>query len=288
MTPKQFENALPMVCSRETSSDPKGWSSDNPLYGHCAVASLVAQNLFGGTLMRVSLEGTPFETMRSHYFNVLPDGTAQDFTAPQFCGRFETGLGSAQERTRAHLLQDPITRARYRELAWHLARHVSGNPPIFESSIYKECFGQAIRSPCRKMKFGCVIKTKDGKTLSAPNTTILGLASLCENACVRENITSRTEQMLGACGHAEEAALWKAVDSMFSLCDAAVYVAGLYSNCLPWFKTEAEHTCLRCAVQMQYAKVATVYVPVHGQWQALSAANALQTALTYARQQKQL
>lgn len=75
-----FKKLLPTICDKETSLDPDGWSSENPLLGHCAVVSLIVQNLFGGELLRASLAGTEFAHMRSHYWNRLPDGTADDFT----------------------------------------------------------------------------------------------------------------------------------------------------------------------------------------------------------------
>jgi len=44
--------------------------------------------------------------------------------------------------------------------------------------------------------------------------------------------------------------------------ECELYVAGLYPNGLPWIKQTAEHTCLRCSIQMQNADVGTIYVPV--------------------------
>ncbi|MFY9462114.1 MAG: hypothetical protein WAP51_02840 [Candidatus Sungiibacteriota bacterium] len=70
--------------SRETSLDEEGWTPENPSYGHCAIASLIAQRVLGGELLRYDLKGTPFEHMRSHYMNRLPDGTIVDFTEAQF------------------------------------------------------------------------------------------------------------------------------------------------------------------------------------------------------------
>jgi len=68
----EFAQVLIRICDKETSADPENWSPDNPLWGHCAVASLLAQDVFGGDLVRASLEGTPFATMRSHYWNRFP------------------------------------------------------------------------------------------------------------------------------------------------------------------------------------------------------------------------
>lgn len=72
ITPNTFKELLPTICNRETSQDPAGWTPENPLWGHCAVVCLAAQNLFGGELLRASLTEVPgFEHMRSHYWNTL-------------------------------------------------------------------------------------------------------------------------------------------------------------------------------------------------------------------------
>ena len=57
ITPEQFRAILPEICDSETSQSPQGWKPTNPLWGHCAVVSLIAQNLFGGELLRASLDG---------------------------------------------------------------------------------------------------------------------------------------------------------------------------------------------------------------------------------------
>src|SRR3989344_4776340 len=84
VTRERFKEILPYICDEETSSDPVGWRKENSLWGQCAVVSLLAQNVFGGELRRASLSGTPFAEMHSHYWNVFPDKTMEDFTADQF------------------------------------------------------------------------------------------------------------------------------------------------------------------------------------------------------------
>ena len=92
--------------SRETSLDEQGWTPENPAWGHCAVASLVAQDLLGGELLRYDLSGTPFASMRSHYRNHLPDGTVLDFTQDQFQGNVPE-LPEPAVRKREEVL-DPV------------------------------------------------------------------------------------------------------------------------------------------------------------------------------------
>ena len=116
----KFSSVVKEVCARDTSADPELWSAENPLWGHCAVVSLVAQDLFGGTLVRQSLENVPgLEHLRSHYSNRLPDGTEVDFTLEQFAGMLRTGLPK-EERTRERVLAHPDTRERYELLKTRL------------------------------------------------------------------------------------------------------------------------------------------------------------------------
>lgn len=292
LTPEQFRKILPTICDRETSQDAENWNSDNPLWGHCAVVSLVAQNLFGGELMRASLAGTPYESAGSHYWNRLPDGTFEDFTAGQFDAYPD--LKEAVVRTRDYVLFDPKTgkpreiMSRYKLLAFRLAHAVCGSNPLFYDEIYRKCFFAALDSPCQKMKFGCVIVYNGEVVYSGCNKFIEGLRSLCEPKCVRLAIPSRTESMLGACGHAEEG-MWEVIHKGIPIHECDLYVAGLYANGLPWMKSEAEHTCytcLRCAVQMNYARIRSIYVPVVNQWRRMTTEEALKTAVLYATKEK--
>lgn len=287
-TIKQFEALLPVICDRETTSDAEHWTPKNPLLGHCAVASLVAQNLFGGELLRASLEGIPeFAYMRSHYWNKLPDGTEVDFTAPQFGGRYPELQSAIAPRTRA--LSSPDTVKRYKLLAWRFASAVSKYRLFATSDHYQTCFLEALDSPCQKMRFGCVVTHMDEVVYKGCNRTIPGLKSLCEPKCIRFGIASRTESMLGACGHAEEMALWAvACRSKIPLEACDLYIAGFYPNGLPWIKERAEHTCLRCSVQMHYAGVRRIWVPTTYGWDCLSAGEALETAKAYATGEKKV
>lgn len=108
MSPERFREILPTICDQETSQDSAGWTSENPLWGHCAAVALVAQDLFGGELMRASLENTKFVHMRSHYWNRLQDGTEIDFSNSQFGTQYPQGL-QGEVRTRDYVLFDPAT-----------------------------------------------------------------------------------------------------------------------------------------------------------------------------------
>lgn len=284
VTPEEFEKLLPRICGKETSSDPDGWTRKNPLWGHCAVVSLIAQDLFGGELFRASLEGTPFAHMRSHYLNQLPTGK-KDFTAPQFGEHYPEGLAT-EVRDRAYVLSYSPTVERYILLAMRVARSIQEGNALLHDPFYTRCFVAAMGSRCQKMRFGCVITRNDEVVYEGCNATIEPLRSMCDPKCMRFSITSRTESMLGACGHAEEG-MWEVVRQGIPLSECELYIAG-FNGILPWMKTEPVHTCLRCAVQMYNAHLKEIYVPVVDHWVGISPEQALETARAYATQEKSL
>ncbi len=281
-----FAQLLQPLCDLDTTADREGWTRENPLWGHCAVASLAAQDRFGGTLMRASLEKFPkFAHMRSHYWNRFPHSGQHDFTRPQFGADAPEGM-EAEERTRAYVLSHAATMERYKLLSWRLAEVENRGNALFENGIYHQCYMAAMGSPCQKMRFGCVL-THAGEVVAATcNGTIDPLKHLCEPKCIRFNITSRTESMIGACGHAEEFAIKTAMDKGVPLSECDLYIAGVQMNGSPWLKTQAEHTCLRCAVQMHNARIRRVFVPVGKKWESLTTAQALTQAAAYATGQK--
>jgi len=118
MTPHEFRDILPHICSTETSFTPDEWTPRNPLWGHCAVVALLANDYFGGRFVRASLVGTPFSAAGSHYWNVFPDGTEYDFTREQF-GDAELQLVGTRNHSpgkpihRDDLLRHPDTKKRY-------------------------------------------------------------------------------------------------------------------------------------------------------------------------------
>lgn len=116
LTEVEFRERIRKVVCKETSADPDGWDPKNPLWGHCAVISLIAQDYFGGELLRVSLTNVPpYAQLRSHYLNKLTNGVEIDFTTEQFSvplPRLESEL-----RTRKQVLNYPDTLRRYLILA---------------------------------------------------------------------------------------------------------------------------------------------------------------------------
>lgn len=108
ISPDEFRTRIFQICDAATSLDPQNWTHENPFYAHCAVVALLAQDIFGGVLLRASLEPYPkFAHLRSHYWNKLSDGSELDFTESQFCGHRPALIGEI--KTREYVLYDPKT-----------------------------------------------------------------------------------------------------------------------------------------------------------------------------------
>lgn len=159
-----FEALLPDVCDRETSQDGARWSAKNPLWGHCAIVSVAAQELFGGELRRASFAGNPgFGENASYYWNALADGSEHDFTRAQFGAQYPR-LRDPVPRTRAYVLFGPAgagtalrenfkrTRQRYALLKWRIEKRLAGENPLFNDPMFEQCFLAACDSQCQKMR----------------------------------------------------------------------------------------------------------------------------------------
>lgn len=114
MTTEKFQEIILQICSADTSSHPENWNVENPTQGHCAVVSLLAQDLFGGKIVRVSLDGTQYEEFNSHYFNLI-DNKEYDFTIEQFEGNPYLNE-ERTEKDRKEILSNPDTKNRYEKL----------------------------------------------------------------------------------------------------------------------------------------------------------------------------
>lgn len=113
MQKEEFLDKLRNIGAKDTSADPDGWTPENPLWGHCAVASLLAEDVFGGELVRASLKEHPkYAYLRSHFWNRLPDGSDIDFTTEQYPDLlFQNLVGDV--RSRESVLESPDTQRRY-------------------------------------------------------------------------------------------------------------------------------------------------------------------------------
>lgn len=292
-TPKidivHFAKTIPSICAADTAAeDGTTWSDENPTWGHCAVVALMTQKLFGGELLRVSLERTEFAASRSHYFNRLPDGAVVDATASQFSGRLRAAELPAETRERSYLLSNESTKRRYAAFAVRLTAHLHAEQPLMKDDLYRRCLAAAFSSPCKKMGFGALIVHREIVQATECNRPIAGLADLCEPDCIRLRIASRTESMLGACGHAEEWATKGARDAWLAMSQCDLYTAGVSGDGQPIFLATAEHSCIRCSVAMHMAGIRKVYVATQNGWAGLTTEECLATSKKYALGEKKI
>lgn len=122
-----FLKTVKQVASSQTSADPREWSDKNVLWGHCAVVSLLAQDYFGGALVRGSLEETKYAYLRSHYWNKLSNGEEVDFTSSQYT---DLSIGDllGEERPRERVLSHPDTVKRYQMLKEKFEQNLGTSP----------------------------------------------------------------------------------------------------------------------------------------------------------------
>jgi deoxycytidylate deaminase len=160
--------------------------------------------------------------------------------------------------------------------------------PLFADPIFQKCMELAGSSLCQKLGYGAVMVCGNEIVADSSNKPIAELASLCEPTCIRFKIQSRTESMLGACGHAEEWVLQQTRDKGIDPAECDMYIAGNRQSGEPHIKSIPEHTCLRCTVAMHRDHVRTVLVPVVDRWMPLTTAEALETAKAYALGEKKV
>lgn len=273
--------------SKETSADPENWDPDKPAWGQCAVTALTVQDFLGGKLIRLDLtehNDPKIAGMRSHYFNII-NGAELDISSAQFgdINRFYQFrfCQKVSFRDRSYLLGNTDTVARYSHLRYEVARLLSGDNPLFGDGIYQKCLVEAMLSNCQKSKFGCVVKYRS-QLAKGHNQIMECMKDWAEPECIRLNIQSRTESMIGCCYHAEEAALVLARDKGFNLGECDFYVAGFRSNGLTLFRAEKRFSCIRCATQFYLHKVGRIFVPVKDHWESMTADEAIQTAKKFA------
>lgn len=104
----------------------KKWTFDKPYIGQCAVTALVVNDLLGGDIMKVKVNG------ESHYYNVV-DGDIIDYTRKQY----EDGLinyADGKLAYRARILRDLDTRSRY----YMLLQNVKYNMELYREEEYNK------------------------------------------------------------------------------------------------------------------------------------------------------
>ena len=131
--------------------------------------------------------------------------------------------------------------------------------------LYNRLTRTAQKSPCQKLGFACALMKRDFLTIVTYNAPLKWSKFVCDDECVRFEIPSRTQSMIGACGHAEERAIWKAIEKYKTAQDSHLYVTGVHkpSN-EPMIYNRTGFSCIRCATIMNYAKVKSINWWING------------------------
>ena len=94
------------------------WSEENPTLGHCSISSFIVQDLMGGEVLGIPLEGGGY-----HCFNVTDGGTF-DLTSEQFGGK-ELDYGNCVPQTREAHFADADKYERYLVLTARLLERLA-------------------------------------------------------------------------------------------------------------------------------------------------------------------
>lgn len=132
MTVEEFKKTILNICDKDTSSAPTNWTEDIPAYGHCAVVSVLAQDKFGGIILKKSY--TKDNVEYSHYLNKLPNENEIDFTIDQFNGNVPN-FYKTEERTKERILSKSDTLRRYNLLVSRFDKQATQKMVFFGDSM---------------------------------------------------------------------------------------------------------------------------------------------------------
>jgi len=157
-------------------------------------------------------------------------------------------------------------------------------------NLLEECIDLAKQSGCKKLGFGAVLVDVGTRKIMARscNSPMRPLAHICEPTCIRENIPSRTESMIGACAHAEERLMFTAASLGIPLSRCEIYIQGVKPDGQTLTKLGIEFTCIRCATEMWLSGLRGVNVWFEDQWHLIRPEVAMQQAYQYAIKAKEL
>ncbi len=290
--------------SRETSVPPTElWTSDNPLYGHCAVATALAQDLCGLKTKRgvIPEEWQTVLGYRSHYWNILPDGSACDFSKEQIPASFpydafirgEVGSEFSVD-VRERILANDDTRKRYELLRERVETILRANP-IFGDAAFQRCWELAFseNAKCGKMRFACLVYkhnvsvpiVQDINRMMTDDFEEERFCSLDGSRCIRTQIPSRTDYALGDCAHAP---IW-CLKGLFELGFRPVdlykfnfYEAGFFPDGSPWFREKPAYTCTGCQNLFVVFGVDRINIPQPPGWVELHTKESFYSSADYA------
>jgi len=295
--------------SANTSLIPTLWTKEKWTYGHCAVFCLIVKDYFGGKIQRGLLPQEWKEKLgyRSHYWNVLDNGTVIDLSREQFPPDFPyeefiagfVGDSSDAEDKREYILQSRDTEKRYLLLKERVNKLLYSNP-IFLDEKFQRCWELAFsaEAKCPKMRFACLVYDNHGHLIAEDVNRLMTLqfgterfCSLDGSRCIRLEITSRMDPVIGDCGHAPIWCLRKVFDKGYSPANLHLldfYEAGFYSDGTPWWRKELTYSCLLCETVFAIFGLDKIWGVFEGKWQKLITKDSFYKAAKYALGEKRV
>lgn len=293
--------------SAETSVTPELWTPENWSYGHCAVFTLMAHYFYGGKILRGLLPKEWAERLgyRSHYWNLTWDGKIIDLSRDQFPKRFpyedfiEGKIGEFPDREdkRLYLFSSGDTARRSRILRERFVEKLHSNP-LFLDEKFQRCWELAFSedAKCPKMRFACLVYDRDRLIAQDVNrlmTTQFGRGRFCSldgSRCVRLEMSSRMDPVIGDCGHAPIWCLWRVLDLGYFPKDLPLldfYEAGFYPDGSPWWRKEPTYTCIYCQNVFATLGLDKIWIPLDGQWIKVYTSDSFYDSAPYVRGEKE-
>ncbi len=295
---------------KDTSFTPDKWAPENPTYGHCAVAVLIAQDILGGEIRRGLLPKEWAEKLgyRSHYWNVGLEAKPNyfDITAEQFPkdfpyddfinGMFEENPDLADKRE--YLLSNPETKKRYKILKERFEATLRSNP-LYLDEKFQLCWETAFAGGprCKKMVFACLVY--DGNRLISWEVNRLmterfGQPRFCAidgSECIRVNIQSRMDATVGDCGHAPVWSLARVFELGYKPGDLPkldFYEAGFRPDGSPWWRNEPSYSCTYCQNIFAIFGLDKIWGTCYNQWMPLRTQDSFYSSGKYALGEKKV
>jgi len=297
----ELQYLLKKSCREDTAYKPDSWSATNPLFGHCAVIALIAEDFFGGKIKRgiFPKEWQKGFHSKFHYWNELEGGLIADFSQGQFplefpCADFVKGkLGVVVNKKRNEFLRHGNVQDRYKKLRHRLDSNLKSNP-LFTEEKFQLCWELAFsgEAVCPKMRFACLVYDGDKLITQSANKnfcTEFGEERLCSfdgSSCIRIGMPSRTDATLGDCGHAPIWCIKQVFDLGYKPQDLKkldFYEGGFWPDGSPWWRDEPSYTCTYCENMFAIFGLDKIYGAFGGAWHPLWTKDSLYSSTEYAK-----
>lgn len=295
-----------MRASRETSAGQELWTKENPLFGHCAVAAVLAQDFLGGKITSRFFPAEWAERFqnRSHYWNVLASGENIDLSREQFPPEFpwddfvngKIGEPRGEDDKRSYILGNDATRQRYGILSDRVWDFLEKNQILLDAK-FQRCWELAFseKAKCPKFRFACLVY--DGERLIAEDANRLmteqfgkeRFCSLDGSRCERMKFGHRLDPTVGDCGHAPLWCLARVFENGYKPSDLPrldFYEAGFSADGEPWRRPEPTYTCIYCENMFAVFGLDKIWGVYDMKWTKLLTSDSFYSSAGYATGEK--